>query len=61
MHGVLLDGCSSTTPLMCAARTKVGHLTQRLQVVKLLVDAGADSALQDSSGDNCLHWAARLG
>lgn len=49
-----------TTPLMCAARTRVGHLNDRLKIVQLLVMAGADSALQDSYGDNCLHWAARL-
>lgn len=51
---------SRTTPLICASRTKVGFLNDRLTIVKLLVQAGADAAAQDSSGDNCLHWAARV-
>lgn len=34
-------------------------MSQRLEVVRLLVHADSDVSLQDAHGDNVLHWCAR--
>lgn len=34
-------------------------MTARLEIVRLLIEAGADIDLQDAHGDNALHWCAR--
>ncbi len=52
---------SRVTPLIEAARTRVGFLPDRLEVLRLLFAAGADLRHKDVHGDNCLHWASRMG
>lgn len=34
-------------------------MSQRLELVRLLVHAGGDVSLQDASEDNVVHWCAR--
>ncbi|GAB9466994.1 hypothetical protein Gpo141_00004354 [Globisporangium polare] len=50
---------SKTTPLIAACRSSEGMMSQRLEVVRLLVHADSDVSLQDAHGDNVLHWCAR--
>ena len=52
---------SRVTPLIEAVRTRVGFLPDRLEVLRLLFAAGADLRHKDVHGDNCLHWASRMG
>jgi hypothetical protein len=52
---------SKVTPLLEACRTRVGFMSDRLEVLSMLLKSGADLRLKDIHGDNCLHWAARTG
>jgi hypothetical protein len=52
---------NGVTPLMEAARTHIGNLKDRINVLKCLIDAGAKTHYKDAHGDTCLHWAARNG
>ena len=45
------------TPLMLAVASE----TQDVEVVKLLVKAGADPNIRDTSGETALGWASRYG
>uniref|UniRef100_K3WMM3 Uncharacterized protein n=1 Tax=Globisporangium ultimum (strain ATCC 200006 / CBS 805.95 / DAOM BR144) TaxID=431595 RepID=K3WMM3_GLOUD len=55
-----VDTCySRTTPLLAACQSSKGLMTQRLEIVRLLVAAQADVDHQDAHGDNVLHWCAR--
>eukprot|EP00941_MAST-03F_sp_MAST-3F-sp1_P000850 g850.t1 len=55
-----VDSCASKmTPLIEACRNNIGYMNDRLKIIKILVENGADVTLQDVSGDNCLHWAVR--
>jgi hypothetical protein len=53
--------CHRATALMEACRSNIGVLSQRLECIHELIDAGADASAQDASGDNCLHIAVRNG
>lgn len=48
-----------STPLIEACRNNQGFLNDRLEIIRLLTQKGADVERQDSYGDNALHWAAR--
>jgi len=50
---------SLTTPMIAACRNSLGAIASRVEILKLLVEAGGDSARRDSHGDNVLHWCAR--
>ncbi|KAF4037601.1 hypothetical protein GN244_ATG10335 [Phytophthora infestans] len=50
---------SLTTPMIAACRNSLGAIANRVEIVKLLVEAGGDTARRDSHGDNVLHWCAR--
>ncbi|KAG7382370.1 Mitogen-activated protein kinase kinase 5 [Phytophthora pseudosyringae] len=50
---------SLTTPLIAACRNSLGAVANRVEILKLLVEAGGDTARRDSHGDNVLHWSAR--
>ena len=52
---------NGVTPLMEAARTHIGTLNNRIEVLKVLINSGAKTHYKDSHGDTCLHWAARNG
>ena len=52
---------SKVTPLLEACRTRVGFMKDRLNVLSMLLNNGADLRAKDVHGDNCLHWAARTG
>ena len=51
--------CHKSTPLIEVARNNIGYLDSRLEVLRILLEAGARISDQDSSGDTCLHWAIR--
>ena len=48
-----------STALIEACRSNIGVVSERLECIRDLIDAGADPNLSDSSGDNCLHIAVR--
>ncbi|KAG7395896.1 Mitogen-activated protein kinase kinase 5 [Phytophthora boehmeriae] len=48
-----------TTPMIAACRNSLGPVTNRVEILQLLVEAGGDTALCDSHGDTVLHWCAR--
>ncbi|ETI51529.1 hypothetical protein F441_05127 [Phytophthora nicotianae CJ01A1] len=48
-----------TTPMIAACRNSLGAVTNRVEILKLLVEAGGDTAQRDAHGDNALHWCAR--
>ncbi|GLE00433.1 hypothetical protein PINS_up009190 [Pythium insidiosum] len=50
---------SQTTPLIAACRGCKGFAAERNEIIRLLVNAGADVQHQDAHGDNALHWCAR--
>ncbi|KAG6974314.1 hypothetical protein JG688_00003126 [Phytophthora aleatoria] len=50
---------SLTTPMLAACRNSLGAIANRVEILKLLVEAGGDTARRDSHGDNVLHWCAR--
>ncbi|KAI9988054.1 hypothetical protein PInf_024314 [Phytophthora infestans] len=51
---------SLTTPMIAACRNSLGAIANRVEIVKLLVEAGGDTARRDSHGDNVLHCVAKL-
>ncbi|KAE9027451.1 hypothetical protein PF011_g2034 [Phytophthora fragariae] len=51
--------CSLTTPMIATCRNSVGAVANRVEILRLLVEAGGDTARRDSHGDNVLHWSAR--
>ena len=53
--------CSRSTALMEACRSNVGSVPERLECIRDLIDAGADTAAQDARGDTCLHKAVQGG
>jgi len=48
-----------STPLIEVSRTIQGHLNDRLEICKLLVQHGATVGHVDMRGENCMHWAVR--
>lgn len=50
---------SLTTPMIATCRNSLGAVANRVEILRLLVEAGADTARRDSHGDNALHWCAR--
>ncbi|KAL3667046.1 hypothetical protein V7S43_007989 [Phytophthora oleae] len=50
---------SLTTPMVAACRNSLGAIANRVEILKLLVEGGGDTARQDSHGDTVLHWCAR--
>ncbi|KAH7484740.1 hypothetical protein KRP22_005908 [Phytophthora ramorum] len=50
---------SLTTPMIAACRNSLGAIANRVEVLKLLVEAGGDTGRGDSHGDTVLHWCAR--
>ena len=51
---------NQSSPLIQACRNhQQGLLNDRLEIIKLLIQHGANVEHQDSHGDNALHWAAR--
>ena len=53
------SAASGCTPLVLACRSAQGHFGDRLALVRLLVENGAEAAAQDVRGDTCLHHAVR--
>ncbi|GMF16006.1 unnamed protein product [Phytophthora lilii] len=50
---------SLTTPMIAACRNSLGAIANRVEILRLLVEAGGDTARRDSHGDTVLHWCAR--
>lgn len=50
---------SRTTPVIATCRSSAGLPAAKLEILRLLVGAGADIARCDVHGDNVLHWCAR--
>ncbi|KAG1688614.1 hypothetical protein DVH05_003539 [Phytophthora capsici] len=50
---------SLTTPMIAACRNFLGAIANRVEILKLVVESGGDTARQDSHGDTVLHWCAR--
>ncbi|KAG6603044.1 Ankyrin repeat domain-containing protein 1 [Phytophthora cinnamomi] len=50
---------SLTTPMIATCRNSLGAVANRVEILRLLVEAGGDTAHRDSYGDTVLHWCAR--